>query len=28
MVYRQFDPQTEQFTLNFKVSLLLPQLYL
>lgn len=26
MVYRQFDPQTEQFTLNFSVSLLLPQL--
>jgi hypothetical protein len=25
MVYRQFDPQTEQFTLRFGVSLLLPQ---
>jgi hypothetical protein len=28
MVYRQFDPQTEQFTLRFGVSLLLPQLEL
>jgi hypothetical protein len=28
MAYRQFDPQTEQFTLNFTVSLLLPQLEL
>jgi hypothetical protein len=26
MIYRQFAPQTEQFTLNFQVSLLLPQL--
>jgi hypothetical protein len=26
MVYRQFADQTEQFTLNFKVTLLLPQL--
>lgn len=26
MVYRQFDPQTEQFTVRFAVSLLLPQL--
>jgi hypothetical protein len=28
MVYRQFDPQTEQFTLRFGVSLLLPKLEL
>jgi hypothetical protein len=28
MVYRQFDPQTEQFTLRFGVSLLLPQMEL
>jgi hypothetical protein len=28
MVYRQFDPQTEQFTLRFGVSLLLPQVEL
>ena len=28
MVYRQFDPQTEQFTLRFGVSLLLPQVQL
>ncbi|MGA7869525.1 MAG: hypothetical protein WCA22_01375 [Candidatus Binatus sp.] len=28
MVYRQFDPQTEQFTLRFQVSLLLPQVQL
>jgi hypothetical protein len=28
MVYRQFDPQTEQFTLRFQLSLLLPQLEL
>jgi hypothetical protein len=28
MVYRQFDPQIEQFTLNFQISLLLPQLFL
>ena len=28
MVYRQFDPQTEQFTLRFQVSLLLPQVEL
>ena len=26
MAYRQFDPQTERFTLVFSVSLLLPQL--
>lgn len=26
MIYRQFAPQTEQFTLNFQASLLLPQL--
>jgi hypothetical protein len=28
MVYRQFDPQTEQFTLRFGVSMLLPQVEL
>jgi hypothetical protein len=28
MLYRQFDPQTEQFTLRFQVSLLLPQVEL
>jgi hypothetical protein len=28
MVYRQFDPQTEQFTLRFQVNLLLPQVQL
>jgi hypothetical protein len=28
MVYRQFDPQTEQFTLRFQINLLLPQLEL
>ncbi len=28
MVYRQFDPQTEQFTLRFQVSLLLPEVQL
>ena len=28
MVYRQFDPRTEQFTLRFGVSLLLPQVEL
>lgn len=28
MVYRQFDPQTEQFTLRFQLSLLLPQVEL
>jgi hypothetical protein len=28
MVYRQFDPQTEQFTLRFGVSLLLPKVEL
>jgi hypothetical protein len=28
MVYRQFDPQTEQFTLRFGVTLLLPQVAL
>jgi hypothetical protein len=26
MIYRQFSSQTEQFTLNFTVSLLLPKL--
>ena len=28
MAYRQFDPQTEQFTLRFQINLLLPQLEL
>ncbi len=28
MAYRQFDPQTEQFTLRFQVNLLLPQVEL
>jgi hypothetical protein len=26
MLYRQFDPQEEQFTLKFEVTLLLPKL--
>jgi len=25
MLYRQFDPQEEQFTLKFKITLLLPK---
>ena len=28
MVYRQFDPRTEQFTLRFQINLLLPQVEL
>jgi hypothetical protein len=28
MIYRQFDPQTEQFTLKFQVTVLLPRLEL
>jgi hypothetical protein len=28
MAYRQFDPQTEQFTLRFQMNLLLPQVQL
>jgi hypothetical protein len=28
MVYRQFDPQAEQFGLRFQMNLLLPQLEL
>jgi len=28
MAYRQFDPQTEQFTLRFQINLLLPQIEL
>jgi hypothetical protein len=28
MVYRQFDPQTEQFTLKFQVTIILPRLEL